>query len=241
MKSFFTLILLLGVNITFGQDLFSSIKSGNQKEIINLLQNGESAEQFNENGLTPLWMAVFKNDTISVNTLISNGANVNGLTKKGMPPIIVGSMINAFESVKILLENGANVNWKSLSSRNQQAIRFASKKGTIEFIQMLLSFGANIESTADDGGTPLLAAVYSNNYSLAKFYFEQGVNVKISARDGECIIHEAIKTKNIEMVILALKYKCPIDYKDAKGQSTMEIASSTGNKKIKKIIKNTIK
>jgi ankyrin repeat protein len=241
MKYIITTILILFINYTNGQDIFNSIKSGNQDELLTLLKNGEGTEQFNENGLTPLWMAVFKNDTTSVKILIENGANVNGPTKKGLTPIIVGCMANATESVEILLKNGADVNWKSAEVGNQQPIRFASKKGTVEFIKMLLKAGADMESTANDGGTPLLAAVYSNNYSLARFYFEKGANVDILARDGECIIHEAIKTKNPKMVELALQYNCPLDFKDGKGLSTKEIANATENKIIKKLIKTALK
>lgn len=241
MKYIVTSIILLFINNASGQDIFNSLKSNNKEELLTLLKNGESTEQFNKNGLTPLWMAVFKNDSTSVKILIENGAEVDGLTEKGMPPIIVGSMANAMESVRILLKNGSNVNWKSSATSNQQPIRFASKKGTIQFIKLLLTAGADMESTADDGGTPLLAAVYSNNYNLAKFYFEKGAEVNILARDGECLIHEAIKTKNPEMVELALQYNCPLDYKDGKGSSTQAIAKATGDKKIKSMIKRALK
>lgn len=241
MKFIITTILLLLINYTHGQNIFNSIRSGNENELKTLLKNGEDAEQFNENGLTPLWMAVFKNDTTSVKILIENGADVNGLTKKGLTPIIVGSMANATESVRILIKNGADVNWKSAVVGNQQPIRFASKKGTIELIKMLLDAGADMESNAKDGVTPLLAAVYANNYSLAKFYFEQGAKVNILARDGECIIHEAIKTKNPEMVKLALQYDCPLNFNDGRGFNTQQIANATGNKKIMNLIKNALK
>jgi hypothetical protein len=241
MKYIISFIFFLVLNITFGQDVFSSIKTENHEELTSLLKNGGRIDKYNENGLTPLWMAAFKNDSASVKTLIYYGADVNGLTKNGMPPIVVGSIVSGFESVRILLTNGADVNWKSSASKNQQPIRFASNKGTVEFVQMLLAAGADLESKADDGGTPLLAAVYSNNYNLAKFYFEQGANVNLLARDGECIIHEAIKTKNPEMVELALKHKSPLNYKDAEGRSTMEIANAIGNRKIKRMIENAVK
>lgn len=40
------------------------------------------------------------------------------------------------------------------------------------------------------------------------------------------------------MVELALKYDRPMDYEDAKGQNTLEIANATGNKKmIKSVVK----
>ena len=241
MKYFITIFLVFSGNLLLGQEIFDSLKAADYQELRKQLEDPAQAEQYNENGLTPLWMAVFKKDSTAVKILLENGAAVDGLSKNGMPPIMVGAMVNAMESVKLLLEHGANVNWKSPASRNQQPIRFASRKGTVAFIKFLIASGADIEATADDGGTPLITAVYSNNYELAKFYFEQGAEVNILARDGECIIHEAINTKNPLMVELALQYNCPLNYKDAKGRSTMEIANASGNKSIKKMIKNALK
>ena len=186
-------------------------------------------------------MAVFKNDTISLNLLLKYGADVNFLEKKGMHPIMVGCIANSFESVKILLEKGVDVNWKSRSSRNQQPIRFASQRGSLKLVKLLLEYGADMESTPDDKATPLLASLNAKNYEVAKFYFSKNANVNVIGRDGECVIHEAIKTKNPEMVKLALKYKAPLNLKDKEGITTWKLAKKSGNSEIKKLIKEALK
>ncbi len=83
--------------------------------------------------------------------------------------------------------------------------------------------------------------MHAKNYKLATFYFNNGANTNVIGRDGECVIHEAIKTKNPAMVKLALKYNAPLNFKDKSGKTTWKIAKSTKNSEIKKLIKNALK
>ena len=241
MKNLTTFLLLFLVTTSYSQEIFESLNSKNHKNLEIALKNGEKTEKFNEKGLTPVWLSVFKNDTISLNLLIKYGADINFLEKKGMHPIMVGCIANSYESVEILLENGVDVNWKSKSSRNQQAIRFASQRGSLKLVKLLLKYGADMESTPNDKATPLLASLHAKNFEVAEFYFSKNANVNVIGRDGECVIHEAIKTKNIEMVKLALKYKSPLNLKDQDGMTTWKLAKKSRNSEIKKIIKKALK
>lgn len=241
MKKTLTFLLLFTLVNGYSQTIFESLKTKNHEKLETLLKSGEKTEQFNQRGLTPLWMAVFKNDTTSVNLLLKYKADVNFLEKKGMHPIMVGCIANSYESVEILLKNGVDVHWKSAASRNQQPIRFASQGGSLKLVKLLLSYGADMESTPDDGGTPLLASLHAKKFEIAKFYFSKGANVNAIGRDGECVIHEAIKTKNPEMVALAIQYKAPLNLKDENGLSTWKLAKKSGNTEIKKMIKEALK
>ena len=240
-KNTILLLLLFTFNLTFGQKIFKALKKQDYKKLEQLLKKGEKPEQFNEKGLTPLWVAVFKNDTTAVKVLLNHKAEVNFLSKNGMPSIMVGCIANAYESVNILLENKANVNWKSKNSRNQQPIRFASQGGSLPLVKLLLKYGADMESTPDDKGTPLITSLHAKKFEIAEFFFKNGANVNIVGRDGECVIHEAIKTENPEMVKLALKYNAPLDLKDAQGITTWEIAKQSNNSEIKNLIKEALK
>ncbi len=235
-----TLLLLTGSK-AIGQKIFDLIEKRDYTTLKYELKNGLETEQFNEKGLTPLWLSVFKNDTTAVNLLLNNGADLNFLEKNGMHPIMVGCIANSVESVEILLKRGADVNWKSSASRNQQPIRFASQGGSLELIKLLLSYGADMESTPDDRGTPLLASLHAGKFDIAEFYFQNGANVKAIGRDGECVIHEAIKSKNPNMVKLALKYGTPLDLTDPDGKTTWQLAKKSGNSEIKALIKDAIK
>lgn len=232
--------LLLITSTSFGQDVFKVIENKDYVKFESLLKDGISTEQFNENGLTPLWLGVFKNDTTIVNLLFKHKADANLLSKNGMPPIIVGCISNSFECVQILIKNGADVNWKSSASRNQQPIRFASKGGSLNLVKLLLAHGADMESSPDDKATPLLAALHAKKFDIADFYFKNNANVGVVGRDGETVIHEAIKTGSIEMVRLAIKYKAPLDIKDENGKTTLELAKQSGNTEIKDLIKSAL-
>lgn len=240
MKAILLCLLIYVTSNTFGQDIFKAIEDKDYVKVEKLLQEGTATEQYNDKGLTPVWIAVYKNDTVALNLLLKHKADINFLEKKGAHPIMIGCLANSYESVKILLENGADVNWKSPAIRNQQPIRFASQGGSLKLIKLLLSHGADIESTPDDKGTPLLAALHAKKFDIAEFYFLSGANVNVIGRDGETIIHEAIKTGNPDMVRLSIKYKAPLDIKDPSGKTTLQLAKQSGNSEIKEMIKAAI-
>jgi len=241
MRQFILFLLFTIANFkTSGQDIFKAIETRNYPELEDKLKVGASTEIYNDKGLTPVWMAVFKNDTTSLRLLMKYKADINFLEKKGMHPIMVGCIANSVECVKILLDNGVDVNWKSTATKNQQPIRFASQGGSLKLVKLLHAYGADMESTPDDKLTPLLAAIYAKKFDIAEFYFRSGANVNIIGRDGECVIHEAIKTKNPTMVKLALEYKAPLDIKDPDGKTTLQLAKESGNSEIKSMIKEAL-
>lgn len=242
MKNYFylTLLLLFTSSNLISQEIFELIEKKDYSTLKQKLESGLETEQFNQKGLTPLWMAVFRNDTTSVNLLLNNGADLNFPEKNGMHPIMVGCIANSVESVKILLEKGVDVNWKSKASRNQQPIRFASQGGSLKLVKLLLSYGADMESTPYDKATPLLASLHAAKFDIAEFYFQNNVNVNVVGRDGECVIHEAIKSRNPYMVKLALEHKAPLDLIDSDGKTTWQLAKKSGNSEIKTLIKNAL-
>ncbi len=236
----FPLMLLLIINLTYSQKVFEALNNKDYEKLELLLENGEPPEQFNDKGLIPLWAAVHKNDTSAVKILIKSKAKIDFLSKNGMPSIMVGCIANSYESVKILINNGADINWKSIDSKNQQPIRFASQGGSLPLVKLLLDNGADMESLSNDKGTPLLSSLHAKKFEIAEFYFNNGANVKAVGRDGECIVHEAIKTKNPEMVKLALQYGAPLGYKDPKGKTTWQLAKQSGDSEIKAMIKKAL-
>jgi uncharacterized protein len=235
-----TLCFLLITSSVLAQDIFKTIDTKDYVGLEKILQAGAPTEQYNDKGLTPLWVAVFENDTTILNLLLTYRADINLLEKKGIHPIMIGCLTNAYESVRILLKNGVDVNWKSSATRNQQPIRFASQGGSVKLVKLLLAHGANMEATPDDKCTPLMAALHAKKFDIAEYYFVNNANVNAIGRDGETVIHEAIMTGNPEMVKLALQYKAPLNIKTPEGKTTMQLAKQSGNAEIKELIKNAV-
>ncbi len=233
--------LLFITSNAFGQDIFEAIENGDFVKLEKMLLQEVSTQQYNEKGLTPLWEGVIKNDTMAVSLLLKYDADANLISGNGLPPIMAGCIANSYESVRILIENGADVNWRSPASRNQQPIRWASQGASLDLVKLLLSSGADMESSPDDKGTPLMAALHSRRFEIAAYYFIHNANVDVIGRDGETIIHEAIKTGNPEMVRLALSRKAPLDVKDPEGKTTLQLAKENGNAEITELIEKAIK
>ena len=97
-----------------------------------------------------------------------------------------------------------------------------------------------MESTPDDKATPLLAALHAKKFDIAEYYFVNNANVNVVGRDGETVVHEAIKTGNPDMVRLAIRYKAPLDIKDPSGKTTLQLAKQSGNTEIKELIKSAV-
>ncbi|MEE9408240.1 MAG: ankyrin repeat domain-containing protein [Polaribacter sp.] len=112
MKNIFLFIILstLSANV-LSQDIFNYLETKNYNQLEVSLNEGKSTEIYNEKGLTPLWLSVFKNDTIALNLLLKYNVDINFTEKKGMHPIMIGCLANSYESVQILLKNGVDVNW----------------------------------------------------------------------------------------------------------------------------------
>lgn len=82
---------------------------GNNNIIKLLLDNGSYIEEMDENGLTPLSIAILLNKIDTVKFLIQNGANVNLKYKKTISLLRL-ALDKDIKIIKLLIENGANIN-----------------------------------------------------------------------------------------------------------------------------------
>lgn len=70
----------------------------------------------------------------------------------------------------MLIKSGAEVN--ATMSTGETALHVAAKCGSLRMVQILLSEGANTSALGKGGDTPLLVAVRSCNYYVAKELLE---------------------------------------------------------------------
>jgi ankyrin repeat protein len=112
-----------------------------------------------------LYTAVFKNNTVAVETLLKDGANPNQAIEivPGFPTsyLITAATNNNIAVVKSLLQYKANVNWRDAFQAT--ALHYAAGKGSKELIEVLLASGADIQAKDEDGNTALASAKSSGN------------------------------------------------------------------------------
>ena len=72
------------------------------------------------------------------------------------------------------------------------ALLYASKKGNVEAVSLLLSAGSNLNVTDSDGCTPLHYAAMSGNLEAVEFLVEKKGLSNLVTRDGSTALHYAV-------------------------------------------------
>ena len=101
---------LITQNISI-DDLFLKSIDKNNTELLNIFINeGANIETTNNNGCTPLLVAVKNNYIELVNLLLEKGANIEATNNYGYTPLAVAVENNNSELVDLLIEKGADFN-----------------------------------------------------------------------------------------------------------------------------------
>ena len=116
--------------------LITYASKGNLARVTELLEKGTDPNQANRMGLTPLMVAVLKNngsndnyETI-INLLLEKGADVNATDKNGQTALMKAVQNGNVSVVKLLLEKGATV--------NDQVIKLAIEKRKPKVMKAIL-------------------------------------------------------------------------------------------------------
>ena len=113
------------------------------------------ANQYSNDGFTPLSLAAFFNQTEIAKLLLENGAEPN---LHATNPSKVNALHSAvakenYELCKILIDYGANVNATQMQSVT--ALHAATHRGNLKLIKLLVENGAEINVKMDNGDTAI--------------------------------------------------------------------------------------
>jgi len=93
-----------------------------------------------QDGSTPLILAVAKGETAAVQELLAKGGDVNAKSKSGRTALMIAAMRGDAALVRALLAAGADVKAKSVNGTT--ALRYAAQQGNAEIVKLLESAGA---------------------------------------------------------------------------------------------------
>ena len=86
--------------------------------------------------------------------LLSSGANVNHQDIFGRSPLHVAAAVDYASMVECIVQNGGDIHIKT-KGEEQTPIHYAAKNDAVNSLQMLLGYGANIDSRDSRNRTPL--------------------------------------------------------------------------------------
>lgn len=174
---------------TLETPLIIAVKQNTSNEIITLLLNAGADTNVSEiHGMTPLRLAVDKDNVEAVKLLLDAGANTE-VFWNGMTPLMEASQEGYTAVVRLLLEVGANPNFTNISGNTP--LMAAAHYGKVDVIELLLSHGANINAQNSHGFTPLHAAVNTNRSPAVRILLENGADQTLRNKQGQTALELA--------------------------------------------------
>lgn len=95
-----------------------------------------------------------------------------------------------------------NINVKDIYGWN--FLMWASRKGDLGIVKLLLDMGANIDDKDNTGSTSLMFACYSGYFDIVKLLLERGANFNLTNNFGDTALHNACKYKPDILIIKEL-------------------------------------
>lgn len=199
--------------------VLKALKDNLFKEAEQLIINGHQINEQDESGLSSLHIATLKGNAAIVHRLLEAGSNPNARTT-------IDTVYN-FDEIQ---ESGADHTDTIVSSLrglgNKTPLHIAAKESLFEIGQLLLAYGADI-NTLDAGlCTPLHWSANKGDAKFVRLLLENNANPNARDLAWSTPLHEATRKNHVNVVKLLMNFKADPFIKDISEQSAIEIARS---------------
>lgn len=186
---------------------FASMQ-GNMLIIEMLYERGANLNVFNYNKHTPLMMACGNKRYKAVQYLIKNGADINA-TDYNNDNMLHGCVHNnSYDILLLLLTNKSNKVINDRNDDNESPLMYAIKENKIEYVKLLLKYGANTYTWDNKGYTPLLYATEKDNYQMTELLLKNGAdpNIYFTWMCYRSPLYNAVKNESPDIMQLLFRY-----------------------------------
>lgn len=222
----------------YSSDILEASKTGDYEKMKELLAKGAQVNirAEDEEGNTPLFNAIERNDLQMVKSLLAHGADVNLTDRKNNTPLLLAVSEGNSQLASLLIEKGADVN--KGNNENNNPLLLASYLGHIKIVRALLAKGAKTDQRDSEGHVALTSAARAGNIKIVKLLLDHGANINILDFEGNGLIHHAIFNDDIHSLIFLLDKGADIELKNTDGHSPLFLAFTKENEKAIKTLLN---
>jgi len=156
-----------------------------------LKDNANLVSSRNENGVTPLLLALREDHMEVAKLLLAKGSEVNAKDSDDddKTPLHWAVQNDHIDAAKLLLANHADVNAKDVGGYTP--LLWAVQKNHLDMAELLLADGAEVNAKANDGITALHLAAYFGYKDLAVLLLANKAEVNATADQGVTPLHIA--------------------------------------------------
>lgn len=190
------------------------------------IRSGADVNVKNEDGCTPLMMAITKGNEHAdkiIRLLLAFGADVNKKDNKGETALM---KTNSSEKlIKLLISSGADINAKD--NHGYTALMKATKECKTEKLEYLLKHNPNLEIKDNEGNTALLLAMDKGYTNPARALLSAGANVEIRDGKNNTALIRAVRANaghSADMVRLLAYYNANAEATNDEGKKAIDYA-----------------
>lgn len=221
--------------------LYIACEKGRLDVVEILLQHGGDVylEYVDDSKRTPLRIA-FENGHLGIcQLLLSRGADVTTKDSAGFSLLHVACIytqrwwMHNVSLVNLLVPHGIECDTKDQSGRHP--LHHACINGNLEAISWLLDRRCDINTTNDDGDTPLCLTSslwhqwWQNQMSVVKLLLLRGAQINKANNEGHTPFHLACAQGAQDLVEFLMSQGATIDSRDKKGNTPLQIACGRGH------------
>lgn len=224
------------------EELFVAVQNNDLARVEQLLNNGVDVNSRNSYDSTPLMMAAFSDDRLSVaRLLIDRGADVNAISREGGTALTHACDFGAYNIVELLISSGADVNLHLQSSPyGWTPLTAAIGLGGYErIVRLLLIRGADVNLALRwSGDTPLMLAARDGFADIAATLLDGGADMNRQNNDGQTALMIAIENRHrraqgwpdefFETVRILVERGADVNLADNNGKTAVMLAEERG-------------
>jgi ankyrin repeat protein len=198
-----------------------------------LLTKGAEVNAKDDDGMTPLLVAAWRNGRKAVVALLlAHGADVNAKNKHDTTPLHYSADFDGHKDwantrgvVELLLSHGAKVNAKD--NIGSTPLHEAAFEGNKPVAELLLAHGTEVNAKNNKDATPLHLAAEKGD-KVVELLLAHGAQVNAKDKFGATPLHYAARGGCKYAAELLLSKKADINVKDNDGETPLHRAAASG-------------
>ncbi|PLX82515.1 MAG: hypothetical protein C0614_06135 [Desulfuromonas sp.] len=149
------------------------------------------------------------------------------LTELGDFPLHFAAFLGDLEMVRKELENGADVNAPE-NKKLSTALIFASERGHLPIVKLLVAQGAKVTNANQFGYTALHASVRGGHAAIAEFLLANGADSNAVDDRGRTPLFAAAESRSLTLTQRLMEHGATLDVRDRKQWTPLYAAVNQG-------------
>lgn len=208
-------------------EFFARISRGDMSTVVLFVNAGMDIDTPNEQGWTPLMVALFEGHEEVALFLIKKGANVNFSDRSGYQPVHWAAFKAYTTVIDEIVTRSGDVN--AQTDYGWTALLQAASLGHVATVDCLLRHGAQPNSRDKEGAAAIHKAASNDHADVARALVRGGAARNLEGTDRMTPLHIAARLGYDDTVEALLEIGCSQATKDARGATPLHLAAGNNH------------